>query len=521
MKNPAEILKKYFGYDSFRSGQEEVINSVLQKKDTLAIMPTGGGKSLCYQIPALMFSGLTIVVSPLISLMEDQVAQLQELGIGALFLNSSLSWETYCENMAQVREGNVKLLYMAPETLASDRIQELLATVEISCLTIDEAHCISEWGHDFRPEYRMLASFRRRMDKAVCLALTATATEQVRKDIKSSLQLKRCNEFISSFNRDNIFLEVQPRWTMETGGAENQLLEFIKLHKNESGIVYCFSRKQVEAVADFLQSKKIQALPYHAGLNDAQRTKNQNQFLKDECKIIVATLAFGMGINKPNVRYVVHFDLPKSLEQYYQEIGRAGRDGKPAHALLLFSRADIRKIQFFWEEKEGSERLMAEEQLSKMLEYAETYECRRKKLLSHFGENYICDLKLGCKSCDICAAGPALEIDVTIPVQKLLSCIWRTGEKYGTSYIVDILLGSKAKRILENRHHKVSTWGIGKEYTKDDWFELTRLLIEYGFLKKSADYAVLSLTRTAKESLTTRAKVMLPFKPRGKASFKK
>jgi len=513
---PSQVLNSVFGYDNFRDNQKEVIESVLAGNDTLAIMPTGGGKSLCYQVPALIFSGLTVVVSPLIALMEDQVSQLKHLGIGALFLNSSLDWETYCENMRQVRLGDVKLLYVAPETLASDRIQELLSTVEISCLTIDEAHCISEWGHDFRPEYRMISIFRKRMENAVCLALTATATENVRKDIKKTLNMKESKEFISSFDRKNIFLEVESRWTKRNGGAENQVLEFVKQYPNESGIIYCFSRKQVDELTKFLHSKKMNVLPYHAGLSDNKRTKNQNLFVSGKCDIMVATVAFGMGINKSNVRYVLHYDLPKSLEQYYQEIGRAGRDGLPSKAKLLYSRADIRKIQYFWDEKEQHERLMAEKQLSAMLDYAETYECRRKVLLRYFGEKYEEKTRCGCDSCDVCAFGPILTIDVTILVQKILSCIIRTQERYGTSYIVDILLGSKSKRILENRHEKLSTWGIGKECSREDWFELTRLLIEEEYLKKSIDFAVLSLTNKAKETLTERKKVMLPFKPRGK-----
>ena len=556
-----KLLKKFFGYSSFRPGQLEIIDSVLSGCDTLAVMPTGGGKSLCYQIPALVFSGLTVVVSPLIALMQDQVSQLDSVGIPSLFLNSSLDWDEYTSNMAQIRSGEIKLLYCAPETLVTDRMRNLLASVKVSCLTIDEAHCISEWGHDFRPEYRCIADVREIFPDAVCLALTATATETVRKDIKTSLKLgqfsgtkspaerrapqnaagsgadsrasqsPKFNEFVSSFDRPNIFLEVQSkagsaRIKAKKGGmtitrADELTLDFIRTHPEESGIVYCFSRKKVDELTSLLNLSGISALPYHAGLSDEERVRNQMKFVRDEVSVIVATVAFGMGINKPNVRFIIHYDLPKSLEQYYQEIGRAGRDGEPAHALLLYSYGDTRKIQFFMQEKTGKELAVAEKQLKDMVDYAECTSCRRTKLLEHFGEKASeTGRTSGNACCDICSGDNSpVKIDVTIPVQKILSCIIRTGERFGTSYIVDVLTGSRQQRIIDNGHTSLSVWGIGKEYARNDWFELSRLLVSAGYLNKSEDYQVLSLTQTARQALSARSKIMLPFMPSGKTSL--
>ena len=568
-----KLLKKFFGYSSFRPGQLEIIDSVLSGCDTLAVMPTGGGKSLCYQIPALVFPGLTVVVSPLIALMQDQVSQLDSVGIPSLFLNSSLDWDEYTSNMAQIRSGEIKLLYCAPETLVTDRMRNLLASVKVSCLTIDEAHCISEWGHDFRPEYRCIADVREIFPDAVCLALTATATETVRKDIRTSLKLgkfpdtkspaerrtaqnaagsyagksaqnatgsaadsrafqsPKFNEFVSSFDRPNIFLEVQSkagsaRIKAKKGGmtitrADELTLDFIRTHPEESGIVYCFSRKKVDELTSLLNLSGISALPYHAGLSDEERVRNQMKFVRDEVSVIVATVAFGMGINKPNVRFIIHYDLPKSLEQYYQEIGRAGRDGEPAHALLLYSYGDTRKIQFFLQEKTGNELAVADKQLRDMVDYAECTSCRRTKLLEHFGEKASGTGRTSLNACcDICSGDNSpVKIDVTIPVQKILSCIIRTGERFGTSYIVDVLTGSRQQRIIDNGHTSLSVWGIGKEYARNDWFELTRLLVSAGYLNKSEDYQVLSLTQAARQALSARSKILLPFMPTGKTSL--
>lgn len=536
------LLKKNFGYTSYRPGQLQIIKSVLTGNDTLAVMPTGGGKSLCCQIPALALDGITLVISPLIALMQDQVSQLEAAGIEAIFLNSSLSFDQYTLNTSLIRSGSVKLVYCAPETLVTERMQQLLSNVKISLLTIDEAHCISEWGHDFRPEYRMISSVRKNHPKAVCLALTATATKTVREDIKHSLMLGSktfgygFNEFVLTFNRPNIFLEVKSKSApvqniakllknktqFKLSKADEIVLEFLNEHNDESGIIYCFSRKQVDELSDFLKEQDFSVLPYHAGLSDAERTENQRKFVQDEVPIIVATVAFGMGINKPNVRFVIHYDLPKSLEQYYQEIGRAGRDGENAHALLLYSYADTNKIRFFMQEKTGREREIAEKQLETMIAFAQSRKCRRELLLAHFGETLETHEKDCC--CDICSSGFKTEdvnVDVTIPTQKLLSAILRTGERFGASYVIDVLLGSRQKRILDYGHQKLSVFGIGTEYSKQDWHELVRLLIDAGFLKKSSDYQVLSLTRDAKDTLREKGKVELPFVPQQRTSISK
>ena len=523
-----KLLKQYYGYKDFRLGQKEIIDSILQGNDTLAIMPTGGGKSLCYQIPSLIFSGLTVVISPLIALMEDQVKSLDSVGIPSLFLNSSLEWEEYTYNMSQIRSGKIKLLYCAPETLVTERIQNLLAQVEVSCITIDEAHCISEWGHDFRPEYRRISEIRQLFPKAVCLALTATATETVRKDIKKTLKLgqnKAYKEFISSFNRPNIYLDVISKSGstnsklngIKLSRADEITLDFIKSHQKESGIIYCFSRKKVDELTTLLQSQGYSALPYHAGLNDTTRSQNQSDFIKDNVKIMVATLAFGMGINKPNVRYVIHYDLPKSIEQYYQEIGRAGRDGLQSTALLLYSYGDTKKLSYFIEEKAEKERKIAEEHLKKMVQYAETTTCKREFLLNHFGESLTKDTNTTEENCcSSCENKDSLLTDVTIPCQKLMSAILRTKEKFGAHYVIDVLLGSKQKKILDYQHDTLSVYGIGTEYSKTDWLNITNLLIAEKYILKSEDYNVLSLTEFAKIALSQRKKIFLPFTPTGK-----
>jgi ATP-dependent DNA helicase RecQ len=445
-----------------------------------------------------------------------------------LFLNSSLEWEEYTYNMSQIRSGKIKLLYCAPETLVTERIQNLLAQVEVSCITIDEAHCISEWGHDFRPEYRRISEIRQLFPKAVCLALTATATETVRKDIKKTLKLgqnKDYKEFISSFNRPNIYLDVISKSGstnsklngIKLSRADEITLDFIKSHQKESGIIYCFSRKKVDELTTLLQSQGYSALPYHAGLNDTTRSQNQSDFIKDNVKIIVATLAFGMGINKPNVRYVIHYDLPKSIEQYYQEIGRAGRDGLQSTALLLYSYGDTKKLSYFIEEKAEKERKIAEEHLKKMVQYAETTTCKREFLLNHFGESLKKDTNTTEENCcSSCENKDSLLTDVTIPCQKLMSAILRTKEKFGAHYVIDVLLGSKQKKILDYQHNTLSVYGIGTEYSKTDWLNITNLLIAEKYILKSEDYNVLSLTEFAKIALSQRKKIFLPFTPTGK-----
>jgi ATP-dependent DNA helicase RecQ len=489
----ANILKHTFGYKDFRPFQKDIIECTLSKRDALVIMPTGGGKSLCYQIPALIFDGLTVVISPLISLMKDQVEQLREFGIKAVFLNSSLSRQEYEYNLDLILQGKVKLLYIAPETLVLERTLNLLGAIKIDCITVDEAHCISEWGHDFRPEYRKIADIKTNFPKSVCVAFTATATPRVQTDIKKSLRLNDPKDFIASFNRNNLFLDIEPK----TDGVE-QTIKFLRRYPNQSGIIYCFSRKQVDSLYGTLYNAGFSVLPYHAGLADEERRLNQEKFIKDDVQIIVATIAFGMGINKSNVRFVIHYDLPKNIESYYQEIGRSGRDGLRAHCLLLFSYADIMKIRYFIDQKEDKERRIAIQHLNALLGYAETGLCRRIPLLNYFGENHniaTCDM------CDNCNSKEKDLVDVTIPAQKFLSCIKRTGEMFGAAYIIEVLRGSKSSKVINNNHDKLSTYGIGLDYTKKQWMYLSHQFIHGGLIAVDEQYGGLKLTTKAYEVL--------------------
>jgi ATP-dependent DNA helicase RecQ len=501
MTTPASILKETFGYDTYRPLQSEVIENVLARRDTLAIMPTGGGKSLCYQIPAMLLEGLTVVVSPLISLMKDQVEQLRAYGVPALFLNSSLPPQEYQENMEYVKRGEVKLLYVAPETLLTPRILSLLSGLNVALLTIDEAHCISEWGHDFRPEYRQLVEVRKRFPDAVCLALTATATARVRQDIRATLKFSSTNEFVASFNRENLYIEV-----VRKHDPIGQTIQILEKHKDQSGIIYCFSRRQVDELAAYLASKGYSALPYHAGLEDSERRRNQEAFIRDDAQIIVATIAFGMGINKPNVRFIIHFDLPKSIEGYYQEIGRAGRDGLPAYCSLLFSYSDVAKINYFIDQKAGEEKRVAIGHLDAIVRFAEDETtCRRKPLLNYFGESISAQT---CSNCDNCTSAPTALTDITLFAQKFLSCVKRADEKFGAGHIADILLGSKNEKVLRWGHDTLSTYGIGTELTKKQWMHLARQLLTMGYLALEGEYRTLSLTARALDALKNRETIM-------------
>ena len=512
---PELVLKTVFGYDSFRPLQKDIITNVLKGHDTLAVMPTGGGKSLCYQLPALILEGITIVVSPLISLMQDQVSSLETAGIHSAFLNSSLSWEEYCKSVDEIKSGEIKIIYVSPEGLATQKIRELLSGLElkIACITIDEAHCVSQWGHDFRPDYLEIKTVRHMFPDAVMLALTATATEHVRQDICQNLGMINPKVFISSFNRENIYLEVLPK-----RNALELVINCIRKHSGESGIIYCNSRKGVDELAATLDKKGYSVLPYHAGLSDQIRAKNQDLFIKDEVQIIVATIAFGMGINKPNVRYVINYDLPKSIEEYYQEIGRAGRDGLPSSALLLYSAQDIHKIRWFFQESGSPEK--DELLLQGMIKYATARTCRRQALLRYFGEAWE-PVKDSTCCCDICSSGDIPLQDVTIPAQKLICCIIRTGERFGAGYVTDVLLGSNSQRIADNGHDKITTWGIGTEYKKPEWMELVDLLIDEGYIMKSGEYNVLEVTALGKRFLAARSELKLPMRADVVKSFKK
>jgi len=499
-KKIRQILKTVFGYNEFRDLQEPLIRNLLNKNDSLGIMPTGSGKSLCYQIPALIFEGLTIVVSPLISLMKDQVDQLIEYGIKATCLNSSLPKSKYEATISEISRKDYKLLYVAPETLLTDRLLWLLQGIPVSLITVDEAHCISEWGHDFRPEYRQLTLLREKFPSAVILALTATATTRVRHDIAQILKIKAENIFVSSFNRPNLFLEVDIK-----ADIRRQMVSFIKKFPEQSGIIYCGTRKQVDEYTHFLGQHNFSVLPYHAGLSDAERWQNQETFSRDDVQIMVATIAFGMGINKPNIRYILHTDLPKNIETYYQQIGRAGRDGEPSQCLLLFNYGDIAKIKYFFRDKDEPSQRHETELLQQIIRYCEADVCRRQILLNYFGEEY---KKQNCHNCDNCLTGDQEKEDLTIPAQKFLSCIWRTRQIFGASYIINILRGSSEKRILENNHDKLSTYNIGKELSKTQWMELYSKLASAKVIRRDPQHGSLILTDKAWDILNGKDKYL-------------
>lgn len=489
------LLKTVFGYDAFRPRQEEIVAQILARQDTLAVMPTGSGKSLCYQLPALIFAGLTVVVSPLIALMHDQVIQLRELGIPAAHLNSTLTYDEYVATAARVRQGEVKLLYTSPETLVRPETLVLLDRSHVECLAIDEAHCISAWGHDFRPEYRQLLPVRRRYERAVCVAFTATATPRVRDDICAILSFRDRNVFVASFNRENLFLAVQPR-----ANGLAQTLAFLAEHRDQSGIIYCSTRSGVDRLAVQLTAQGWPALPYHAGMDAALRTRHQELFARDKTPIIVATIAFGMGINKSNVRFVLHYNLPANLESYYQEIGRAGRDGLRADCLLLFSRADMQTIFGFIEEGAAAEKAGRHARLQAMVRYAEAEECRRQPLLAYFGETLA---EPTCGFCDNCltAKGEQEKIDATLPAQKFLSCVLRTGEMFGVGHIINILRGSRSQKVLQRRHDQLSTYGIGAEYSTAQWLHFAEQFIRQGLLVQDMGHGGLSLTDRGRAAL--------------------
>lgn len=481
------ILKKYFGYDNFRPLQEEIIKSVLEKKDTFVLMPTGGGKSLCYQLPALKFSGLTIVISPLISLMKDQVDALLSNGISARFLNSTLSYQEISQIQSEAYRGQIKILYLAPERLAIGSFQEFLRTLKISLIAIDEAHCISQWGHDFRPEYRNLKCLRQLFPKIPIIALTATATSKVRQDIIEQLSLNIPQAFISSFDRPNLKFIV-----MRKKNAFSKLLHFLDKYKNESVIVYCFSRKDTEAIAFDLRAEGFKALAYHAGLDNKTRRQNQEQFIKDEANIIVATIAFGMGIDKPDVRLIVHYTFPKTLEGYYQEIGRAGRDGLPSECVTLYSYGDKLKHDYFINQiQDPNEHARAQDKLEQVMNYFDQPLCRRKQILDYFGEKYKKD---NCFACDICLS-PQKSFDATEITQKILSCVLRTGSRFGKKYIAEVLTGKRNKKVAQNRHDLLSVFNIVDDFTVDEIKRILGLLIARSLAQTSSgQYPTISLT---------------------------
>ena len=507
-----QTLNHVFGYQSFRPYQEEIINSLIQGQDAFVLMPTGGGKSICFQIPALHRSGIAIVVSPLISLMKDQVDALQANGVRAACYNSSLGVVEARQVLAQLHAGQLDLLYVAPERLLSADFLERLRSFEIALFAIDEAHCVSQWGHDFRPEYTGLGKLRNSFPTVPMIALTATAEKQTRLDILHHLQLQNARQVIASFDRPNI------RYTViDKAKPYLQLGAFLDSHDNESGIVYCLSRKRVDEVARKLRLDGLKAAPYHAGLSAAERKQTQEDFIRDDVQIVVATVAFGMGIDKPNVRFVVHYDLPKNLESYYQETGRAGRDGLPAEALLLFGYGDIAMGRGLIEKGNNPEQKRIEiHKLNAMVGFAESGTCRRRALLGYFGET----LEKDCGNCDICL-NPPERYDVSEDARKALSCVYRVGQRFGIGHVIEVLRGAKTQRIFDLRHDQLSTYGIGREQNQDHWSHLLRQLIHYGYLEQDiGNYSILKLTEAARPLLRGEAELTIT-RPRIKPGRKK
>jgi ATP-dependent DNA helicase RecQ len=500
------ILKQYFGFTSFRPLQEEIIQAALSGRDVFALLPTGGGKSLCFQLPAMTRTGLTVVVSPLIALMKDQVDALQENGVPATFLNSSLSPDESRRRLRGLHGGEYRLLYAAPERLMLSGFLSDLQRWKVNLLAVDEAHCISEWGHDFRPEYRQLAELRNLFPAVPMMALTATATERVRTDIIKLLKLREPGCFVASFNRPNLTYRVFAK-----DKAYAQVLAFLRSRPRESGIVYCQARKTTESLAERMNEDGIRSKPYHAGLTPEERTKHQELFLRDEVRVICATIAFGMGINKPNVRFVIHYDLPKNIEGYYQETGRAGRDGLPSECVLLFSAGDVTKqLKFIDEKPDPKERAIANEQLQKMVHYAEDRSCRRKELLGYFGETFE---EENCSGCDNCLS-PRDTYDGTLAAQKFLSCIYRirkqSGFDFGINQVVEVLTGTETDGVKKWNHQNVSTYGIGREHSRSEWKAIGRELLRLGLVRQiPAKYPVLALTDAGMEALKNRTKITL------------
>jgi len=499
MTDLADSLHRIFGFAAFRPGQEAVVKDALAGRDLIALMPTGGGKSLCFQLPALLQPGVSLVVSPLIALMQDQVRLLENNGIAATFINSSLRREEVQQRIAAMLRGTFKLVYLAPERLLmtdflTGPLQQLATNQGINAFVIDEAHCVSEWGHDFRPEYRQLSTLRRRHPRVPILAFTATATPRVRTDVIAQLALRDPSVHLSSFNRPNLFYDVRRKGA----GSYAELLRIVRA--GGSGIVYCLSRKRVEEICEQLRSDGVAARSYHAGLDAAERRASQEAFIRDDVQVMVATIAFGMGINKPDVRWVVHYDLPRTLEGYYQESGRAGRDGDPARCTLFYGLADIRTAEFLIQQKVDpdsgepleEEQRIARQQLRQVLSYAESTECRRAIQLRYFDEHYAPP----CGACDNCCEPRQLE-DWTLEAKQLLSCVARLAqrrERFGAAHIIDILRGSRSERVLSRNHDELSVYGIGKNHSVDEWRTLVRTLLHQGLLAETQDgYPVLGL----------------------------
>ena len=493
--NLTEALKHYFGFDTFKGDQEAIIRNVLNGHDTFVLMPTGGGKSLCYQLPSLLMDGVAIVISPLIALMKNQVdfiTHLSEHEGTAHFLNSSLNKAAIDQVKTDIRKGNTKLLYVAPESLTKEENVEFLKTCKISFYAVDEAHCISEWGHDFRPEYRRIRPIINEIGNAPVIALTATATDKVRTDIKKSLGIADADEFKSSFNRPNLYYEVRPK----TKDIDKDIVRFIKQHTGKSGIIYCLSRKKVEDLAEVLRANDIKAAAYHAGLDSATRTQTQDDFLMEDIDVIVATIAFGMGIDKPDVRFVIHYDIPKSLEGYYQETGRAGRDGGEGIYLAFYSHKDLQKLDKFMEGKPVAEQDIGRQLLQETAAYAETSVCRRKMLLHYFGEEYTQD---NCHNCDNCLH-PGSKIECSKQLVIALKAILAMKENFRTDYVIDFIKGRETDEVVAHKHHELDEFGSGEKEDPKIWNPVIRQALITGYLKKEVEnYGVLKVTSAGKK----------------------
>ncbi|MBT2987655.1 MAG: DNA helicase RecQ [Candidatus Thiodiazotropha sp. (ex Ctena orbiculata)] len=504
MAHAREVLQHTFGYTEFRSSQERIISHLIDGGDALVLMPTGGGKSLCYQIPAIVREGTGVVISPLIALMQDQVNSLLQYGVRAAYLNSSLNPEEATLVERQLVQGELDLLYIAPERLLTPRTLDLLRQSRIALFAIDEAHCVSQWGHDFRPEYIQLSQLHERFPQTPRIALTATADTPTRSEITQRLNLQQAVEFIASFDRPNIRYQI----TENDGNARERLLRFIREeHPGDSGIVYCLSRKRVEETAAWLRSREIEALPYHAGMDNQSRQSHQRRFRQEEGIVIVATIAFGMGIDKPDVRFVAHLNLPKSIEAYYQETGRAGRDGKAADAWMVYGLQDVitlRQMQTTSEADENHKRI-ERHKLDAMLAFCEITTCRRQALLAYFDDH----LEQPCGNCDVCLQPPQTW-DATVAAQMALSCVHRTGQRFGVNYLVEVLLGKESGRITGFGHHRISTYGIGRDLTAAEWRSVYRQLIAHGLLSVDLEgYGGLHLTQASRPVLRGETPLML------------
>jgi len=493
IRSPQAVLKQVFGYKDFRDGQEAIIAAALDGQDSLVLLPTGGGKSLCYQVPALILDGVTVVISPLISLMQDQVAQLRALGVQAAYINNSLPFEEQQAVYKQLHYGQIKLLYVAPEKVLQHEFLERLSHLKLALFAIDEAHCVSHWGHDFRPHYCRLNELKQRFMHVPMMALTATADKATRYDIIEQLQLNHPYVHTGSFDRPNIRYTIEEKFKPMV-----QLLRYLKEQQNQSGIIYCTSRKRVDDVAEKLADAGFNAAAYHAGMSNEQRQFVQTGFARDDIQIVVATVAFGMGINKPNVRFVVHYDIPKSIEAYYQETGRAGRDGLAAEAIMYFDPADIGRVRRFFEDIEDEQRRRVEEQrFNAMASFAEAQTCRRQILLNYFSEYK----RETCGNCDICL-NPPTSFDGTLVAQQALSCVYRAEQRFGIGYIVELLRGANTSRIRDNNHHQLSTYGIGKDHSVEFWLSILRQLIHQGLLSQDITQgSSLRLTEAARAVL--------------------